>query len=145
MPPIVGVACVVECNGKVLAIERQDGLGYSLPGGVIRSDETVEEALHREVQEETGCEIAVAGLVGVFSGPHRDPRFNSASIVYAATVVGGLLRNSREGRACWLDPQDVPSRLAFDEIEVLREYQRMRSRQATVELTSAEAILVQPG
>lgn len=114
LPPIVGASCVVQHDGRILAIDRSDGLGYSLPGGVIKSDETVEQALLREVREETGFEVEIRGLVGVYSGPDRDPRFSSVSIVYSAEIVGGVEQDSREGAVRWLDLYDLPLGMAFD-------------------------------
>lgn len=59
LPPLVGVAAVVERDGKILMIVRNDGLGLSLPGGIIKWNETAEEALRREVLEETGYGVSV--------------------------------------------------------------------------------------
>lgn len=122
LPPFVGVAAVVERDGKILMIARHDGLGLGLPGGIVKWNETVEDALLREVREETGYEIVLTGLVGVYSGPSRDPRFSSVEIAYSGSIVNGYGRSSSEGRLAWVSKAGLPGELAFDHKEVLADY-----------------------
>jgi ADP-ribose pyrophosphatase YjhB (NUDIX family) len=68
--PKVAATCIVERQGKVLMIRRgiQPGMGlWSIPGGYVDRGEVVEEAAAREVTEETGLEVEVERLVGLFS------------------------------------------------------------------------------
>ncbi len=58
---------------------------YALPGGIVEYGERVEDAVLREVEEETGLKGEIHSLVGVYSDPNRDPRgisFQSASLLY---------------------------------------------------------------
>ena len=122
IPPIVGASCIIQRDSRILFIDRSDGLGYSLPGGVLRADETLEQAVLREVKEETGFEVEILTLLGAYSGPNRDPRFSSVSIVYTAMIVGGKEKSSREGTAQWLEIDRLPTHMAFDGLTVIRDY-----------------------
>ena len=128
LPALVGVAAVIERDNKILMIARHDGLGLSLPGGIIKSNETVKEALLREVREETGYEIVLTGLVGVYSGSDRDPRFSCVEIVYSGIIVSGHGRPSFEGELAWVPKAELPENLAFDHDEVVTDYLESRVR-----------------
>ena len=76
--PGVGVDNVILVGTKVLLIKRgQDPFeGYwALPGGFVNENEPVEIAARRELAEESHCTfVGEPVLIGVFSGPGRDPR-----------------------------------------------------------------------
>src|SRR5881628_2780949 len=80
--PILSACVIIEQDGKILLIDRSDGLGYTVPGGIVRHKETLERCVLREVREETGYEIKLTGLVGVYSKLGRDPRFRAIAIAY---------------------------------------------------------------
>ena len=72
--PKVAAVCVIARDGQVLMIRRGTDLGYglwSLPGGFVDRGEVVEEAAAREAWEETGLEVTIDGLLGLFSLPRR--------------------------------------------------------------------------
>ena len=50
--PLLGSGIIIEQDGKFLFIDRSDGLGYTIPGGVVRHKETVEQCVLRETREE---------------------------------------------------------------------------------------------
>src|SRR5438067_11115714 len=75
--PLLGAGIIVEQDGKILLIDRSDGLGYTVPGGIVRYRETVEQCVLREAREETGYMVNITGLVGVYSSLKRDPRFRA--------------------------------------------------------------------
>ena len=68
---------VVEKDGAILLVKRGrppfEGK-HALPGGFVEAGETVEEAVMRELREETGLRTRVVRLLGVYSDPERDPR-----------------------------------------------------------------------
>ena len=68
----VSVSAVVRQRGepdRILLMRRSDNAHWGLPGGYVEPGESVESAAQREVREETGFEIEVGRLVGVYSDP----------------------------------------------------------------------------
>lgn len=126
--PILSACVIIEQDGKVLLIQRSDGLGYTIPGGIVRYRETVEQCALREVREETGYTVALHGLVGVYSSLKRDPRFRAVSIAYTGVIVSGTERSSGEGKLYWCRPGDVFGQLAFDCEDMLKDFLSGRQR-----------------
>ncbi len=120
--PLLGVGAIIEQDGKFLLIDRSDGLGYTVPGGIVRHRETVEQCVLREVREETGYEINLTGLVGIYSSLKRDPRFRAVDITFKGTIVGGTPHGSSEGEPCWRSPDEGFGRMAFDCESMLKDY-----------------------
>lgn len=94
--PTVGVGVVCLRDDQVLLVRRgrPPRLGeWSLPGGRLEWGETLAACAVREVREETGVEIALAGLVevvdGRFGGAPDDPEQHYVLIDYAARWISG--------------------------------------------------------
>ncbi len=126
--PLLSACVIVEQDSKILLIDRADGLGYTIPGGIVRYRETVEQCVLREANEETGYQVVIDELIGVYSSPGRDPRFRAVSIAYRGTITGGALHGSNEGKACWRDPSTVFGHMAFDCEDMLKDYLSHRQR-----------------
>ena len=110
--PKVAVICIVPRNGKVLMIRRSTDLGYGLwglPGGYVDRGEVVEVAAAREVWEETGLEVAVGGLLGLFS-ESGNPVIVAA---YIAMDTGGTLAAGPEALEVGFFDVDQLPELAF--------------------------------
>ena len=93
--PKVTAATVVERGGEVLMVRRgtEPGMGlWCLPGGCVDRGEVVERAAEREVMEETGLQVNVTGLVGVFS----ETGHPVILITYDSHIVGGSLKPGPE-------------------------------------------------
>lgn len=120
--PILSACVIIERDGKILLIKRSDGLGYTIPGGIVRYNETVEQCVLREAREETGYEVELAEIVGVYSSLKRDPRFRAVSIAYKGSITGGSEHGSGEGETYWGEPGEIFGRMAFDCENMLKDY-----------------------
>jgi ADP-ribose pyrophosphatase YjhB (NUDIX family) len=126
--PILSACVIIERDDKILLIDRSDGLGYTIPGGIVHYNETVEQCVLREAREETGYDVMLTGLVGVYSSLKRDPRFRAVALAYKGTIVGGSEHGSGEGNTCWQAPGDVFGHMAFDCESMVKDYLSERQR-----------------
>lgn len=86
--PVVGIAAAARtADGKWLLIRRADTGTWALPGGTLEWGETLRDGLAREMEEEAGVlSCDVVRIVGVWSGPDRDPRFHAVTIVVECAI-----------------------------------------------------------
>jgi 8-oxo-dGTP diphosphatase len=105
--PIVGVGAILIDGDRVLLIRRgQEPLKgeWSLPGGVVELGESLEEAIRREVEEETGLRVEPTGIVEVFSSISRD---HQAAVRFHYVIVDFLCRQIDGQLACGSDACDL--------------------------------------
>ncbi|MEO8392335.1 MAG: NUDIX domain-containing protein [Chloroflexota bacterium] len=87
---------------RILLTRRTDNGRWCLPGGVVEPGESVEETCIREVWEETGLNVRVVRLIGIYSSPDRiveyadGNRWQFISLSFEAEIVGGVLGLSNE-------------------------------------------------
>lgn len=130
--PFLAADCVVfDPRGRLLLIRRRNPPfqgQFALPGGFVDVGETIEAAALRELKEETGLDGKIAGLIGVYSDPKRDPRFHTVSIAFLVTVddgatpIGGDDANSAEFVVHWENTE-----LAFDHRRIVEDATRVTS------------------
>jgi ADP-ribose pyrophosphatase YjhB (NUDIX family) len=103
-------AFVLDDADQLLMIRRTDNDLYAIPGGGLEPGETVTQAAVREVQEETGIDIEITGLIGIYSNPEHVIEYDDGevrqefSICFRARPIGGSLRTSSESKeAAWID------------------------------------------
>lgn len=102
---------------------------WCLPGGHVEEGEQVHEAAVREAKEETGLDIELTGLHGVYDEPGRDPRGPVITVVYTAEVVGGELDAETDADSAHrVDRDDLPDEMGFDHREILDDHLHDRHR-----------------
>ncbi len=92
--PVPGVGILIEMEGGVVLVKRGGQVKpgqWALPSGYIEAEESVEEAAIRESCEETGLQIELIDLMGVYSFPEGPPT-SGIIVFYRARPVGGTLR-----------------------------------------------------
>ncbi|MET9515064.1 NUDIX domain-containing protein [Streptomyces sp. NPDC002994] len=90
--------------GEVLLIHKTDNDLWALPGGGVDVGESVADAAVRETKEETGFDVEVTGLVGLYTNPAHVMAYDDGevrqqfSICFTAKITGGKLRTSSESK-----------------------------------------------
>ncbi len=126
--PKLAVDCIVRVKGRILLIRRKNPpLGWALPGGFVEYGESLEEAVRREVKEETGLELENLQQFRAYSDPGRDPRCHCVSVVFTADGIGEPRAGDDAGDICLADPEALPE-LAFDHALILADYKESRAK-----------------
>jgi 8-oxo-dGTP diphosphatase len=121
--PTVDIVIHVAGAGIVLVERKHPPHGWALPGGFVDHGETCEAAARREAREETGLEVVLTGLVGVYSDPARDQRMHTISVVYAAQAVDiARLKGGDDAAKAALFPLDALPKLAFDHAKIVQDF-----------------------
>jgi 8-oxo-dGTP pyrophosphatase MutT (NUDIX family) len=107
-------AVVRDAAGRVLLIHRTDNDLWALPGGGHDAGESIAETVMREVSEETGIDVSVDDIVGLYTDPRHVMAYDDGevrqqfSICFHAHPVGGSLRTSDESKEVrWVSPADL--------------------------------------
>ena len=102
-------AIVTDEQGRILLIKRRDNTLWALPGGGHDIGETIADTAVREVKEETGLDVEVTGLVGVYTNPQHDGEVRQQfSLSFTTKVLGGTLAIDDEStEIAWTHPDDM--------------------------------------
>jgi len=118
---------IIEIDGRIVLIERRNyPHGWAIPGGFVDVGETVEAAARREMREETGLEVELTDMLGVYSRPDRDPRGHTISVVFVGRAQGTPRADDDAKGAGLFSLDAVPTPLAFDHAEILADYRRYK-------------------
>jgi 8-oxo-dGTP diphosphatase len=144
--PMVTVDAVVfgffENKAKLLLIKRKKGPfkgKWALPGGFVGIDEELEEAVARELAEETGLADVKLEQMHTFGTVGRDPRGRQITIAFMGIVMKGQTKikaGNDAAEAQWFDIEKLPKDLAFDHNHVagfgIRKLKRNKTYQQTI-------------
>lgn len=87
--PFTTVDAIIEIEDRIVIIQRKNPpFGWALPGGFVDYDESLEQAITREVKEETGLDLVDLKQFHTYSEPGRDPRFHTIGTVFIAKGKG---------------------------------------------------------
>lgn len=130
--PLLAADAIIELIDRpgrpIVLIERRNPPhGWAIPGGFVDVGETVEHAAVREAREETGLDVGLKVLLGVYSDPARDPRGHTVTAVYVAEALGAPEAADDALRCAVFLPDALPEPLVFDHRLVLDDYRRYRA------------------
>jgi 8-oxo-dGTP pyrophosphatase MutT (NUDIX family) len=107
-------AVVVDDDGALLLAKRRDNALWTIPGGTMKPGETIAEAAVREVKEETGLDVEVVSLVGIYSNPKHVVEYSDGevrqqfSVCFVCRRVGGDVATSDEtSEVGYFSPDDL--------------------------------------
>jgi len=123
--PPIAADVIIELDGSLVLIERKNfPYGWAIPGGFVDIGEPVEVAAVREALEETSLEVELRALLGIYSRPDRDPRGHTVTAVYIGRGHGTPKAADDAKNIGLFPPDQLPSPLAFDHVEILADYLR---------------------
>jgi len=130
--PLLAADVIIELADRpgrpIILIERANPPhGHAIPGGFVDVGESVEHAAAREAKEETGLEVRLIALLGLYSNPARDPRGHTVTAVYVGEATGTPQALDDARALAIYAPDQLPQPLAFDHAQVLDDYRRFRA------------------
>jgi 8-oxo-dGTP diphosphatase len=120
--PTVDIIIEIIDHGIVLIERKNPPHGWALPGGFVDYGESLEKAAVREAKEEKSLEVMLTEQFYTYYDPDRDPRHHTVSTVYIA-AGDGMPRGADDAKSARLFRENnLPSPLAFDHGQILRDY-----------------------
>jgi 8-oxo-dGTP diphosphatase len=127
--PFVTADVIIEMEGGIVLVQRRNPPhGWALPGGFVERGETVAQAARREAKEETGLDVELTCLLGVYSDPKRDPRgLYTAGVVFVGRATGVPAGGDDAAAAQIFAPGALPADIPFDHPTIIADYLRFRA------------------
>jgi 8-oxo-dGTP diphosphatase len=137
--PLIAADAIIELadlpGRPIVLIERRfPPEGWAIPGGFVDVGESLEHAAIREALEETGLNVRLKALLGIYSDPARDPRGHTVTAVYVAEASGTPQAADDAKNVKIAHLNELPEPLAFDHAMVLEDYRRFRETGAVAPL-----------
>lgn len=119
----VTVDGIVEYEKGIIMVERLNPpFGWALPGGFVDYGESLEEAVVREIKEETHLDFKDYRQFKVYSRYGRDPRFHTITAVFVGKGDGTLKADSDAKNVQVVSSCTLPAKIAFDHRQIIEEY-----------------------
>lgn len=120
---------IVIKNGKILLIRRKKGLReggfWAFPGGIVDWNETCEEAVLRELKEESGVKGEIIKLFGVYADPKREKNDTQAvTVVFLIRFIKQIpdFDKKEVEKIAWFSLDKLPSKIAFDHRKIIKDF-----------------------
>ena len=124
--PKITVDGIIIKDDKIILIKRKYEPyknSCALPGGYIEYNEKAEDAIIREIFEETGIKTKINKLIGVYSDPKRDPRGHTISIIYELKIINGKIKSGDDASEVdFFKFDNIPEKLSFDHKKIISDY-----------------------
>lgn len=113
--PTVGVMLAIVQGDRILLIQREDFEVWGLPGGMVDAGESLEQAAVREAREETGLDVRLTRVIGLYSRPDWVDGGDHC-VLFAAIPIAGVLLRDTDGEvidAAYFDRHTLPEALIW--------------------------------
>jgi 8-oxo-dGTP diphosphatase len=134
--PIPTVDAIIQNSSSILLVKRRKDPyknHFALPGGFVNEGETIEEAIEREIYEETSLEVHPIDILGVYSDPKRDPRGHMMTVVFIVLIIRGNPAAGDDAKEIsWIPIEKLNNiKIAFDHKLVICDYLRWKREGGT--------------
>ncbi len=121
--PLITVDAIIEIEGGVILIKRKNPPpGWAIPGGFVDYGESLEDAVCREMKEETCLDVCLVRQFHTYSDPGRDSRHHTVSTVFIATASGTPVAADDAEDIGVFSRDNLPAEIAFDHRQILEDY-----------------------